>query len=130
MDTVEVDRRTYELVLFAARMFGVSPSEVVARAVRAFIDAGEATTRPVTDPWTPIAVHGEYEGQRVEGQYVTATRRLIVTTPPLEGESFKSPSGAATAVVAALNPQRARAHTNGWRFWKITDTDERLEVLR
>lgn len=128
MPTIDLDEETHALVRFAARVFAVSESEVVARAVRALTEQND--DRPAFDPWTPVDVYGEYEGHRVEGRYVPATRRLIVTSPPVAGVTFKSPSGAATAVVAALNPGRSAAHTNGWRFWHLVSTNERLEVLR
>jgi hypothetical protein len=75
-------------------------------------------------------VWGEYDGRRVEGEYLPATRRLTVTSDPLAGTTFKTPSGAARSVIAALNPARNAAQANGWRFWHITETGERLEVLR
>jgi hypothetical protein len=128
--TIELDERTTELVRFAARMFDVSESEVVARALREFTRLHEQHAKPPQDPWAPVPVYAEYEGHRVEATYLPATRRLVVTGEPLAGQRFKSPSGAARAVVAALNPGRAAATTNGWRFWHVTETGERLQSLR
>jgi hypothetical protein len=127
---LELDDHTHGLVRFAARLFGVSEAEVVARAMRQFSEQGADAVRPARDPWTPVDVYGEYDGTRVEGQYLPATRRLTVTSAPIAGSSFKSPSGAARAVVAALNPARTATQTNGWRFWHLAETHERLEVLR
>ena len=128
--SIDLDEQTHALVRFAARMFDVSEADVVARAVRALTTESTESARPPRDPWTPLDVYGEYGDTRVEGQYLPATRRLTVTSEPIAGAKFKSPSGAARAVVAALNPDRSAAQTNGWRFWHIADTDERLEVLR
>lgn len=129
MQTIELDEQTAALVRFAARMAGLTDSEVVARAVRSY--AGQpAELPPRRDPWQPIALYGEYEGTRVEATYVPATRRVTVTSEPIAGEEFRSPSGAARAVIAALNPARTASQSNGWRFWHIAETHQRLEVLR
>lgn len=129
MPTIELDDETYRMVRFAARLLGVSDSDVVARAVRAFSDGADPPpTAP--DPWEPVPLYGEYEGQRVEAEYVRATRRLAVTSGPVAGQTFSTPSAAATAVIAALKPDRAYAQTNGWKFWRIAATHQRLETLR
>ncbi|HEX8001785.1 MAG TPA: hypothetical protein VF519_03730 [Mycobacteriales bacterium] len=110
-------------------MFQVSEAEVVARAVQAYAREHPPAERPGLDPWEPVAVYAQYAEHRVEGLYLPATRRLTVTSGPVAGTRYKTPSGAARAVVAAFNPSRAST-TNGWRFWRVVDTDERLEVLR
>lgn len=130
MGSIELDEQTHSLVRFAARMFGVSEAEVISRAVRELARESTESARPARDPWTPVDVYGDYDGKHVEGQYLPATRRLTVTSEPIPGAKFKSPSGAARAVIAALNPARSASQTNGWRFWHLADTDERLEVLR
>ena len=119
-----------ELVEFAARMGGVSTSDVVAKAV---LDAlhkrheRPAAVTPTVDPWEPVAVVGEYNGHTVTGEFVSANERTRVTSGAFAGQTFKSPSGAATAVVGALNPDRRAAHTNGWRFWRVKATGVRLD---
>lgn len=130
MGTVELDERTHALVRFAARLFGVSESEVVARAVQAYARERPPADRPERDPWEPVPVYAVYEGRRFEGAYLPATRRLTVTSKPFSGARFKSPSGAARAVVATVNPDREATQTNGWNFWRLVETDERLDVLR
>lgn len=129
MGVVELDESTHALVRFAARMFNVTESEIVARAVQAYSREHPPVERPARDPWEPVAVYATYDGNRVEGLYLPATRRLTVTSGPVAGSRYKSPSGAARAVVAAYRPAR-ESTTNGWRFWRLVDTDERLEVLR
>jgi hypothetical protein len=130
MGTVELDEETHSMVRFAARVFGVSEAEVIARFVAEYAGRDATANRPEHDPWHPVAVYGDYDGRHVEGLYLPATKRLTVTGDPLPGARFKSPSGAARAVVTALKPERSAAQTNGWRFWRLADTDERLEVLR
>ena len=123
-----LDDRTAAVVRARARDLGVSEGEFVRRAILAYVLAGRET--PVRDPWAPIPIYGEYDGRRVDGLYLPATRRVTVTSAPLPGAGFKSPSGAARAVVAALNPARSQAQSNGWRFWRLAESGERLEVLR
>ena len=77
-----------------------------------------------------MPVYGIYHGRRVEGMFTPATQRLVVTSEPLAGKGFKSPSGAARAVVAALNPARAVPNLNGWTFWRTVATDDRIEIYR
>ncbi len=130
MPTIELDDETYRMVRFAARLLGVSESDVVARAVRAFSGDGDPAPAVAGDPWEPVPLYGEYEGQRIDAEYVRATRRLAVTSGPVAGQTFSTPSAAATAVIAALKPDRAFAQTNGWKFWRIAATHQRLETLR
>jgi hypothetical protein len=128
--TVRLDVATLRLVRFAARMFEVSESEIVARAVKDYTRDHETHAAPPRDPWGPVAIYAEYRGQRITGTYLQATKRVVVTSQPLADQSFTSATGAARAVVAALNPERAAAQTNGWRFWRVEETGRRLETLR
>jgi hypothetical protein len=125
---VSIDARTAAVVRRRAREFGMSETDFVRRAVSVYLDVLEGTAP--RDPWTPVPIYGTYEGHRVEGLFLPATRRVTVTTEPIAGARFKSPSGAARAVVAALNPGRVHSQSNGWRFWRLVESDERLEVLR
>jgi hypothetical protein len=127
MGRIDLDDETYALVRFAAQAFEVSESEVVARAVRRLSSDPEPSA---SDPWEPVDLYAEYEGHRVEATYLPATRRLTVTSPPVAGETFTTPSAAARAVVLGLNPDRSAAQTNGWRFWRVAATHQRLDVLR
>jgi hypothetical protein len=128
MPVIDVDDRTYSQVRFAARMAGLSDAEVVARAVDAYVRSDEG--RPVQDPWEPVPVYAEYGDLRVEALYLPANQRVTVTTDPVAGQTFRSPSGAARAVVTAVNPTRNATQTNGWRFWHVAATGDRLEALR
>lgn len=77
-----------------------------------------------------MEVHGTYRNQRVTGVFDPGARRLTVTSGPVAGRSFKSPSAAVRAVIAAANPARVAAQSNGWRFWHVTATGERLDHYR
>lgn len=130
MGSINLDEPTHALVRFAARLFSLSEAEVVGRAVREYAREVEESPRPGSDRWMPVDIYGEYRGQRVEEQYLPATRRITITSEPLGGTAYQSPSGAARAAVAALNPKRGAPQANGWRFWHLGETGERLEVLR
>jgi hypothetical protein len=128
--TIEIEDRTRDMVRFAARVAGLTDSDVVARAVEAYCGPGDAEPGSRRDPWTEVAVYARYQGTRVDGRFLPATRRLAVTTEPLAGSHFRSPSGAAAAVVQAVNPRRQTIHTNGWTFWRVVTTDAPLLTLR
>jgi hypothetical protein len=128
--SIEIDDRTRDMIRFAAKVAGIGESDVVARAVEAYCRAPSEAEPPPRDLWTEVAVYARYQGTRVEGRFLPATRRLTVTTEPLKGRAFNSPSGAAAAVVAAVNPDRNTIHTNGWTFWRVTATDAPLVALR
>lgn len=132
MGRIELDDETHALIRFAARLLGVSESEVIARAIAGMSDDAADAAPPTSprDAWEPVPIYAEYDGRRIEAEYVPATRRLIVKSEPLAGQTFKTPSAAARAVVAALNPARVATHTNGWRFFRVAETHARLDSLR
>lgn len=84
-------------------------------------EAGEA-------PEGEVEVHATYDGHRISGRYNTSTRALTVMSGPDQGV-YGAPSGAAVAVVKALNPY-INPSRNGWSFWMITATGELLQSIR
>lgn len=81
------------------------------------------------DVGNSVAVYAVYEGRRVDGTYDAKAKTLTVTSSPCDGQSFKSPSGAAIAVVQALNPS-VNPNRNGWSFWTVVDTGRTLQSIR
>ena len=126
MPDIPVDQATFDAVRLAANASGLTMSDVVRRALATLAAADPA---PERDPWVEVPVYAEYRGRRVEGLFLPATSRLVVTTAPLAGREFASPTAAAGAVVAEVNPGRT-SPTNGWRFWHVTASGEFLDVLR
>jgi hypothetical protein len=124
---VAIDDETYQYVAFAARATGMTEAEVLARAVAALREAPLADAR--SDTWAERPIYGEYRGQRVTALFLPATRRVTVTSEPLAGSDFRSPSAAASAVVAALNDGREMHRVNGMRFWRDVASGVRLEAL-
>lgn len=76
-----------------------------------------------------IPVYAVYEGCRVDGVYDPKAKTLTVTSSPCDGQSFKSPSGAAIAVVQVLNPS-VNPNRNGWSFWTVVETGRTLQSIR
>jgi hypothetical protein len=128
--SVYVDDETYELIAFAARAAGVNPGVIVARAVTTLwadvsVPAEEEPAAPTGPAVVPI--FATYRGEHVTAVYDLATRRVTITSGPLARRVFRTPSAAATAVVAALNPGREMSRIGGTRFWRDASTGARLE---
>lgn len=126
--TIQIDRSTYALLKYGAEAAGISEDE--------FLRLALMTYQPMPprdlpdDPWTPLTVHATYLKKRTDGQFVRATTRLTVTTGPLAGTTYGSPSAAAAAVIRAINPARTSGHNDGWRFWRVSGSGEPLDVVR
>jgi hypothetical protein len=131
-ETVEVDAQTYRSLEFAAHMSGCTAGEVVARLVAA---ASMPTPSAKEDSEHPeaasgVAVYVDYEGHRTQGRYDPSTTRIDITSGPLTGRSFKTPTGAARAVVAHYKPG-VSPNRNGWSFWILDDASGRfLQSIR
>jgi hypothetical protein len=129
MKTIGVDDATHAKIVFAARLMGCPPSEVVRRIVESWsTERADTAEAPAADPGT-IAVHALYRGQRVEATFDRSARTVTVTAGPHAGTTFSTPSAAASAVVHSLNPKR-NANTNGWSFWRLTPGGDELKALR
>jgi hypothetical protein len=113
MATIEVDEAVKRTVSFAARMAGVTEGEIVRRLIAA--DSLEMKER---DPRQEgVLIYADYEGHRTRALYF-APARVEIIDGPLKGRSFRSPTGAARAVVRHYNP-RVNDNRNGWGFWQI-----------
>lgn len=115
---VTLDNETYAMVMFAARVGSMSPAEVIRKAVVTSVptkqDSSAGTGRPSHQKHQ---IHMVYLRQRISGEIDAATGRVTITSGPLSGKSYKSPSGASMAVVRSINPDRSRSESNGWRDW-------------
>lgn len=127
--SIEVDGETYRLLEFAAQMSGATPGEVVRQLV------ATASPSPTRQSSAHPAAHGtaiyaDYDGHRTQGRYDPTTTRIDITSGPLTGRSYKTPSGAARAVVAHSKPG-LNANRNGWLFWILDDgTGMSLQTIR
>jgi hypothetical protein len=85
-----------------------------------------------------VAVYAMYMRLRFEGILTPATGRLDITSVPWNGKVFSSPSAAGGAVIAHVNPARARGEKgrsitppcNGWDFWQVMATGETIQSVR
>src|SRR5258707_10430347 len=113
MSTIEVDDGTKRTVSFAARMANVTEGEIVRRLIAASSMAAEEP-----DPGQKsVPVYADYEGHRTRALYF-APARVEIIDGPLRGKSYKSPTGAARAVVRHFNPS-VNDNRNGWDFWAL-----------
>ena len=76
-----------------------------------------------------VRIYVDYEDVRTDARLTTATGRIIISSGPLAGEGFDSPSGAARAVVAHYKPG-VNPNRNGWGFWLVAATDAPLQTIR
>lgn len=113
MATIEVDEAAKRTVSFAARMAGVTEGEIVRRLIAAHeLEVEEGDPRQ-----EDVLIYADYEGNRTRARYF-APARVEITDGPLKGRSFRSPTGAARAVVRHYNPS-VNDNRNGWNFWQI-----------
>lgn len=79
-----------------------------------------------------VDIYAVYGGERVEGIFDRRTTAVTITAGPEEvrGRTFPKPSPAATAAVAAINPNRQYPNTRGWTWWRVKATNKPLDSLR
>jgi len=127
MPELPVSTSVEQRVALLARAWGVTKGEAVERLLDEFQGGAEAACPVATAGGVPV--HAVYGSTRVEGLFDPASNGLQITTGPLAGKAYRTPSGAAIAVVSlhnrAVNPNR-----NGWSFWLVSETGERLQTLR
>jgi hypothetical protein len=75
-----------------------------------------------------VEIHAVCNGRRVDGYYDPSSRTVTIPSGPGQGV-HESPSGAAVALVHALNPH-VRPQRNGWSFWIVTGTGKLLQSIR
>ena len=120
----------YQQIRLLATALGVSDGQAIGFLLRRLRElAGEAGEAEVTAPPTGISIYAVYDGVRTEATYDPATGSVTVTTGPLADQRFRSPRGAAIAVVRRENP-RVHPNRNGWTFWIVTATGHTLQSVR
>ncbi|MEU1007683.1 hypothetical protein [Streptomyces sp. NPDC005890] len=75
-----------------------------------------------------VEIHAVYESHRATALYDPVSRTVTIPSGPGRGQ-YDTPSGAAVAVVRALNPQ-VNPNRNGWSFWTVTATGALLQSIR
>jgi hypothetical protein len=128
VETIQVDSRTYRELSLIAKTAGLTHSQAVAFLIEQFHRTSSSTDATQATP-SGVPVHATYQGQRVEGVFNAETGGLTVTSAPLQGKWFRSPSGAAKAVVASLKPG-VTPNRSGYDFWFVTSTGKTLASIR
>jgi hypothetical protein len=123
MATIEVDDYTKHTVSFAARMANLSEGVIIRRLIATIAVAEDERPRH-TDQG--ISVYADYDGHRVHARYLEPAR-VEITDGPLSGQSFKTPTGAARAVIRHYNPD-INDNRNGWTFWQIDESGVRTSL--
>jgi hypothetical protein len=123
-----VTTEIHEPVRLLARAWRISEGAVVERLLTEF-RSGEDHGAEHAPAVGQVPIHTVYEGERVRAAYDPGTHRVTILSGPLAGKSWKSPSGAAVAVVRQIKPA-VRAERNGWSFWTVTATGHALQSLR
>ncbi|WP_103344037.1 hypothetical protein [Amycolatopsis sp. CA-126428] len=85
------------------------PAEPVAPTTLA-----DASARPLE---VIVPVVGKYRGKVIEANFFWPSECVEITTGPHTGRRFLSPSGAATEIVRAINPD-VHPNRNGWDFFR------------
>ena len=116
MAIIEVDEETKRIVSFAARMANLTEGGIIRRLIASSALPEESVPQPADGG---VAIYADYEGHRVRARFFEPTRVEIIDGP-LAGQSFKSPTGAARAVVRHYNPS-INDNRNGWAFWQLDD---------
>lgn len=128
MPTVDLHQRDYRRLALLGRAWNLDVSGAVTRLLDEFeAGAPSAGTPPTFDD--QVSVHAVYADQRVDGLFDRRTKRLRITSGPLADRTYRTPSGAAVAVVG-LHNRSVNPNRNGWSFWLINETGELLQTLR
>ncbi|MEU0075777.1 DUF262 domain-containing protein [Streptomyces sp. NPDC006332] len=75
-----------------------------------------------------VQIYAIYEGRRADAYYDPSSRTVRIPSGPGRGV-YGTPSGAAVALVHALNPH-VNPNRNGWSFWTVTATGKLLQSIR
>jgi hypothetical protein len=76
-----------------------------------------------------VAIHMSYLKFRTEAAFDPPSHRVQITSGPLSGHWFSTPSAAAVAVVSDANPTKSAAR-NGWETWTVSATGAKLQSIR
>lgn len=136
MTTISVPDKTLSRMRLLARAWKTTEAGAIERLLNEFESGGDGDAAgaliPSGDgPSSPgaVGIHFLYEGERINAEFDPGTEAVTVLDGPLAGKRFRTPSGAAVAVVQQLSPD-VNPNRNGWSTWIITATGERLQSIR
>ncbi len=76
-----------------------------------------------------VPIHLNYDGTRVDAKFDTRSHAVTLEDKRFSHRRFRSPSGAAAAVIRDLNPSVV-PNRNGWDTWIVTETGKLLQSIR
>jgi hypothetical protein len=132
MKTVELAEATHSDLTLLAQAWQVDHNGAVERLISDFRSNGpRAKVGPPPQPTDQglVEIYADYNGVRVSGVYDPKTQSVRITSGISNQRTFKSPSGAAIAVVSELNPT-VDPNRNGWSFWNLVESGETLQQIR
>jgi hypothetical protein len=124
----EINAANYQKLALAAKGAGVSIDEMLERILDVWLAQDEVPASRRSLDGDQIPVYAIYKSTRVEALFDPKTEVMTGTTAPIEAQKFSSPSGAARAVVEALNPE-VNSNRSGPRFWRIAATGKELATV-
>jgi hypothetical protein len=125
---IEVDDDTYRALALAAKFGSTTIAAVVSELLVRSVEPAESTS--VDLPGNLVHIVAKYDGRRTTATFDVETGRVDVLDGALAGKRFKSPSGAAQAVVRQSNAD-VSSNRNGWVFWIVDDGSGRpLQAIR
>jgi len=89
----------------------------------------EPTPAPAATEVPAVAVFARYVGTLTRATFDPHNHTITITTGPLSGRDFATPTAAMRAVIQHTNPTRSGAG-NGWLFWIVAATGDPIQVLR
>lgn len=130
MSMPELSGRTRERLRLLGAAWKVSEADVIDRLLDMFVNQWPVTTGDTAaEQQDQIPVQAVYEAVVTEGLFEVASGRLTITSGDLQGRTYRSPSGAAMAVVRHLNPN-VHPNRNGWTFWTTHASGEFIQKFR
>jgi len=128
MPIIDLSTADDQRLRLVAAALGVTPAAAVGVLLdRLAQQSVVAASAAANDGAVPI--HVVYRGTRIEAEFDPATKGVTITSAPLAGKRFNSPSRAAIEVVRTLNPS-VHPNRNGWGFWVVTETGQELQSIR
>ncbi|MFD3997396.1 hypothetical protein [Streptomyces sp. NPDC058583] len=110
-----------------AKAWNTTPNDAVRQLLVLF--AENAPTAAKTNMSSQIRVHAIYAATRIDALYDTGAQSVTIPAGNPGAGKYKSPSGASSAVIAALRPTVNPIRT-GWDFWRITASGQHLRTIR
>jgi hypothetical protein len=118
----------YSKVRLLGQAWGVDDNEVIRRLLERF-QRPAVEDSPTGRPEAEVPVHVIFEKVRTEAIYDRSAKSVTISSGPLAGQAFSTPSGAAAAVIKHYRPDVSPSR-NGWSFWTITADGKLLQNIR